>query len=151
MTDTFAAPRAAVVAEACTWHGTPYHHHARLKGVGVDCAMLLAEVFERCGLVHHVETGHYPTDWHLHRSEEQFLGWLQRVGARPVASPEPGDIGIFRFGRCFSHGGIVVGADGAAPLLVHAYMGRGVITSATDEEPLSGRLVRWYSLWSATP
>ena len=34
------ASRAAVVAEAIAWLGTPYHHRARIKGVGVDCAQL---------------------------------------------------------------------------------------------------------------
>lgn len=29
--------RLNVVQEARTWVGTPYHHQARLKGVGVDC------------------------------------------------------------------------------------------------------------------
>ena len=32
--------RAAVVAEAMTWIGTPWAHMAHLKGVGVDCANL---------------------------------------------------------------------------------------------------------------
>ena len=33
--------RAAVVAAAREWIGTPYHHMADIKGVGCDCAMLL--------------------------------------------------------------------------------------------------------------
>ena len=140
--------RAAVVAEARTWLGTAYHHHGRIKGVGVDCAMLLAEVFEHCGLVANVQPGHYPTDWHLHRFEEQFVGWLERVGALEVAAPALGDIGIFRFGRCYSHGAIVVDHADEAVRLVHAYVRRGVVLSALDEEPLSGRPVRWFTLWS---
>lgn len=32
--------RAAVAQEALAWLGTPYHHHARIKGVGVDCAQI---------------------------------------------------------------------------------------------------------------
>lgn len=139
--------RAMVVAELATWLGTRYHHHGRIKGVGVDCAMLLAEVYERCGLVPHVDAGAYPTDWHLHRGEEQFLGWLHAVGARPVAAPQAGDIGIFKFGRCFSHGGVVGEVVDGLPYLVHSYIRRGVILTALDEEPLSGREVRWYSLW----
>lgn len=36
-----------------------------------------------------------------------------------VAAPLPGDVMLFRVGRCFAHGGIVTGTD---PLtLVHAY------------------------------
>src|SRR5262249_43477037 len=47
--------RAAVVAEAESWIGTPFHHAARVKGAGVDCLMLLAEVYERAGIVPHLE------------------------------------------------------------------------------------------------
>lgn len=38
--------RAAVIAEAESWLSTPYHHEARIKGHGVDCAQILDE--ERC-------------------------------------------------------------------------------------------------------
>ena len=33
-------PRAAVVKEAESWIGTPFHHAARVKGAGIDCLML---------------------------------------------------------------------------------------------------------------
>lgn len=136
--------RAAVVAEAMSWLHTPYIHHARVKGAGTDCAQILCAVFEACGLVPHVDPGHYARDWHLHRSEEVYAGWLARY-ARPLADdeqPQPGDIALFRFGRCFSHGGIVV--DGG--LILHAYLGRGVILSRRDEEPLDGRPVIFWTL-----
>lgn len=141
-----AAARAAVVAEAITWVGTPYHHHGRIKGVGVDCAMVLAEVFHRCGLVPHVDAGFYPTEWHLHRGEELFLGWLSRVGAQPVEQPLAGDIAVYRFGRCFSHGAIFINDSGLA---AHSYIGRGVIKTAADEEPLAGRPRRCFTLFKA--
>ena len=38
------ALREAVVTEAKTWIGTPFHHAARIKGAGVDCLMLLSRV-----------------------------------------------------------------------------------------------------------
>ena len=43
--------RAAVVAAARSWIGTPYHHAADVKGVGVDCAMLLVRVYSDLGLI----------------------------------------------------------------------------------------------------
>jgi hypothetical protein len=76
------ATRAAVVQEALTWLGTPYHHHARVKGVGVDCAQQLCAVYEACGCVPHIDPGNYAHDWHLHRGEEVFIGWLEKAGAR---------------------------------------------------------------------
>ena len=104
------AQRAAVVAEARTWTGTPYHHMADIKGVGVDCAMFLVRVFCDLGLVERFDPRPYTRDWHLHRGEERYLSALL-ARARIVASPGPGDIVVFRYGRCFSHGGIVTRAS----------------------------------------
>jgi NlpC/P60 family putative phage cell wall peptidase len=140
--------RAAVAAEALTWLGTAYHHHARLKGVGVDCAQLLCAVYAACGLVEPVDTGFYPVDWHLHRSEERFMGWLARYARRCPTFPDgerlvPGDVYLFRYGRAFSHGSIAVNDA----QVVHAYIGRGVMLNRLNEEPLDGRPVQRWSLF----
>jgi len=118
MTDSESAQRAAIVAAARTWIGTPYHNCADLKGVGVDCGMLIVRVFVDAGLCPLFDPRPYPADWHLHRSEERYLGFLlERCGE--VDEPRPGDVTIFRYGRCYSHGGIVTAAK---PLkMVHAY------------------------------
>ena len=110
--------RAAILAEARSWIGTPYHHMADIKGVGVDCAMILVRVFCDLGLVAPFDPRPYTRDWHLHRGEERYLAALLER-AHLVARPEPGDIVVFRYGRCFSHGGIVTRA---APLtILHAF------------------------------
>lgn len=141
------AQRAAVAQEALAWIGTPYHHHARIKGAGVDCAQLLCGVFEAQHLVPSIDTGFYAVDWHLHRNEELFSAWLARYAhAQPVGGPlQIGDVLIFKFGRTYSHGAIYVG-DG---LLVHSYIGRGVILSRLTEEPLDGRDWQHWSLWAS--
>lgn len=113
-----AEERAHVVAAARRWLATPYHHMADLPGVGVDCAMILVRVFCDLGLVEPFDPRPYPKDWMLHRDEERYLGFLL-ARTRLVDAPRPGDAVLFRVGRCFSHGGIVTGAD---PLtLVHAF------------------------------
>lgn len=43
--------RAAVVAEARTWLGTPFHHQASLKGVGCDCIGLIKGVGLALGIL----------------------------------------------------------------------------------------------------
>lgn len=134
--------RAAVVAEAHTWIGTPYHHHARLKGIGVDCAQILIAIYPGLGLAKAVEPGAYPTDWHLHHSEEMYVRWILEAGGVRTSSPQPGDIALFKFGRTFSHGAIHVDGD----LLIHSYLGRGVILSRATEEPLDGREVQHWTL-----
>ena len=61
--------REQVLAEALEWLGTPHRNFARSKGAGVDCGLFLAEVYERAGVMPHVEPVPYPADWHLHHSE----------------------------------------------------------------------------------
>ena len=113
-----AASRADVVAAAREWCGTPYHHMADVKGHGCDCAMLLVRVFCDLGLVEPFDPRPYTRDWHLHRGEERYLGALL-ARSRLVVSPLPGDIVVFKYGRCFSHGGIVTNRS---PLtIVHAF------------------------------
>jgi cell wall-associated NlpC family hydrolase len=136
--------REQLALEARSWLGTPYHHHGRVKGVGVDCAMLLAEVFERCGLIDRPEPGFYPVDWHEHRREELFIGWIESCGARETESPAVGDVAVFRFGRTYSHGAIVVAPD---LQMVHALIGRGVVLVRPTEAPLQGRACRFYTVF----
>ena len=116
--------REAVVAEARTWIGTPWHHMAAIKGAGVDCAMLLARVYIEVGLVAEFDPRPYPTDWMLHRSDERFLGYLLSR-SHQVEKPEVGDAMILRVGRAFAHGGIVSRAE---PLtLIHSFRPVGAV------------------------
>jgi NlpC/P60 family putative phage cell wall peptidase len=116
--------RNAVVAEARSWALTPYRHCADIKGVGVDCGMLIVRVFVDLGLVEPFDPRPYAIDFMMHRDEERYLGWVKTWCAE-VETPRPGDLALYRFGRCFSHGGIVVNAD---PLtIVHAYRDSGMV------------------------
>lgn len=136
--------REAVLTEARAWLGTPYHPHGRLKGVGVDCANLLCCVYEAARVVPAIDPGFYNTGWHLHRNEEMFLDWIDRAGGRQVETPQPGDLAVWRFGRTYSHGGIISSDDG---LVIHSYLGRGVIETRMNEEPLASRPARFFTLW----
>jgi NlpC/P60 family putative phage cell wall peptidase len=133
--------RAAVVREAKTWIGTPFHHAARVKGAGVDCLMLLAEVYERAGVTAgRINPPFYVPDWHLHRDAERYMEGLLRY-ARPVNTPKPGDIALFRFGRTYSHGAIIT----EWPRLIHAYWSIGVVWGDAGLFPLAGRAVRFFT------
>jgi NlpC/P60 family putative phage cell wall peptidase len=144
--------RASVVREAGSWIGTPFHHAARVKGAGIDCLMLLAEVYERAGIAPHIEPPFYVPDWHLHRDAERYLEGLTRY-AREIAGPPqgtgplPGDIALFRFGRTFSHGAIVT----AWPRLIHAYWSIGVVRGDATLHPLAARPVRFFSPFEQCP
>ncbi|HWE72507.1 MAG TPA: hydrolase [Stellaceae bacterium] len=128
------AERQAVVAEARQWLRTPYHHMGRVKGAGVDCATLLAEVYARAGVVPSVAIPFYPPDWHLHRDAERYLGFVVAHAGEIAGDPLPADIALWRFGRCFSHGAIVIDW----PVVIHAYAGRGCVLEDTSH-------ARWLS------
>jgi cell wall-associated NlpC family hydrolase len=113
--------RGRVVSVARSWCGTPYHTGARIKGAGIDCLTLLAEIYHEAGLVDRVSIPHYPHDWHLHQGEERYLNGLLAY-MQEVERPRQGDVVLWRFGRCFSHGAIVVDW----PQVIHAYVGRKV-------------------------
>lgn len=102
-----------IVQEALQWIGTPYHHQARVKGIGVDCAQLLVGVALNIGLIDDEDLKkiplNYSPEWNIHNREEVMLGILETMGCRPVVgTPAPGDIIAFRVGRAYGHLGIIV-------------------------------------------
>ena len=146
----------------------------RLKGVGVDCAMFPLEVYREAGLIADVDVPYYPQDWMLHRSEEIYLRIVQQhakellchsefaatdeeslsspsgmgtVGIPRCArndKPLPGDFVLYRFGRCWSHGAIVL----EWPLIIHALTNKGVMLADGEREGcLMGREKRFFTLW----
>lgn len=139
-----------LVVAAERWLGVPYHHAARLHGgpgTGIDCVNLLCCVYEEAGLVKHIELPYYPPDWMLHKSEEKFLMGILEHNLREVQRPLPGDIALFRFGRCFSHGAIVT----RWPEIIHAFSGLGVVRGHAAMHPLidatgTPRLAKYYSM-----
>ncbi len=143
-----AEQRAAVVAEARRWLGTRYHNGADVRGVGVDCGMLIVRAFVDTGLCAPFDPRPYAPDWHLHRSEERYLGFVFDRCAE-VETPQPGDVVVFKYGRCYSHGGIVTKAS---PLtLIHAFwpakivMEEGLAQNLQLADPARGR--RFFSYW----
>jgi cell wall-associated NlpC family hydrolase len=138
--------RAAIVAEAREWLGTPYRWHGRVKGRqgGVDCAMLIAEVFSRTGAIKDPEVVSYSQQWHLHRSEELYLDAIGRFAHRIPGPPKAGDCAFFKFGRTFSHGAIVTDW----PNIVHAPITAGmVVPDRADQEPLRSSQRIFFSLF----
>lgn len=138
--------RTAVIAEAMTWIGTPFHHAARVKGAGVDCLMLLAEVYERAGVTGHIAPPFYVPDWHLHRDAEKYLEGLASY-TMAIEAPEPGDIALFKHGRTFSHGAIVI----EWPRVIHAYWAIGVVWGDAMLYPLKDREAKFFSPFSDSP
>ena len=138
-----AEQRAAVAAEARSWLNTPYHHAARIKGAGTDCAMLPAAVYRAVGLIPDFTVAYYPPDWHLHRDLERYLDIVTRHAAEVPAPTGPGDFVLYRWGRCFAHGAIVT----IWPEIIHAVIDVGVVLDHGDAGRLRGRARRFFTLW----
>ena len=135
-----ACKRVAVTREAETWLGTPYHHMGRVKGAGTDCLMMLAEVYEAAGVIPHIEVPFYPPDWHLHRDGERYLEGVMQYAHEIVGPPQPGGVALFKFGRCFAHGAIVI----EWPRLIHACYSGGVLYADAEQPLLARRTVRFF-------
>lgn len=127
-----------LVAATRGWLRTPYRHHARVKGAGVDCIQLLIAAHEEAGLVGNIDTGTYSTDWFLHRNEDVYLEGLcnylvplddsmrpisARLAEDPNWSMPVGSVFVLRIGRTFSHGGII----SKWPFVIHASQPAGIV------------------------
>lgn len=117
--------RQAVVAEARSWLRTPYHDHGRVKGAGADCALFPLDVYTRVLRIALPPVPRYTMQWHLHNREEKYLDYVRSCGAIEITESEiqPGDFALFRLGRVFSHGAIILGW----PSVIHAVNPSGVI------------------------
>lgn len=107
--------REHVLEVAREWLRTPYHHRAMVKGAGVDCAMFLYAVFTEAGVLPEFPIETYPPDFMLHRDDERFLSYVVQH-AHEVEAPLPADIVLYRVGRSFAHGGLVLDW----PMIIHA-------------------------------
>jgi cell wall-associated NlpC family hydrolase len=161
------AQREQVVRAAKEWMGTPYHHQARVKGAGADCAMCPLAVYQECGILPaDFQPPEYSMQWHLHRSEEMYLQTIEPfVHELPCSfcgesedwpihlpgeghpymapMPQPADFVVFKFGRTFSHGAIVI----AWPLIIHSYIPHGVtLADALIDGQLIGREMKAFQI-----
>ena len=107
--------REAVIAEALSWRGTPFHAGAAVKGAGCDCYGLVVGI-------HAALTGrppeplpcaYQPARAALRRIQEQMLIHLRRIAEQvPLAATVPGDILLFApDGRTLVHCGILTAPD----------------------------------------
>jgi cell wall-associated NlpC family hydrolase len=145
-----AEQRAEVLRSAVSWLRTPFVDNAMVKGVGVACGPLLIAVYRSIGIpVGEPKWGLFPKDWHLHTQEERYYDMVAEY-SKPVESPEPADMVLFRFNRMdkpkkpYCHGGIVV----AWPRIIHAYWGKGVEEIDVSNSPLAVRERVFLSPWA---
>jgi NlpC/P60 family putative phage cell wall peptidase len=119
--------RAAVVAHARLWLGTPYRHQASTLHAGCDCLGLVRGVWRAIHGAEPEPPPLYRPDWAETGGREllleAFARWLI-----PVDAPQPGDVLVFRMapGAVAKHCAIQSGPD----RMIHAYWGRACVESA---------------------
>ena len=138
--------RERLISVARTWIGTPFHDQQGLKGVGVDCAHLLACVAIETGIVEPFTIEPYSPQFMLHSGDEKFVGYVERFAHEITeAEVQPADIVLYRIGRSFAHGAIIVEWP---RMVVHAFKTyRAVVVTGPFEADLRGRAVKFFSLW----
>lgn len=135
--------RDLVVKEALSWIGTPYHHQAMIKGVGVDCALILLSVYQTAGVLpEKIEIPEYNKQWNLHRGSEKYINTILKY-TTPTETPKPGDVALFKFGRLVSHSAILIDY----PNVIHAMGGIGVFLDDMTDGALRNRLHGFYTFW----
>lgn len=142
--------RMDIVAEARSWIGTPFHHQARLKGVGVDCAGLVIGVARALGLV---PASFDVTSYERSPDGVSLLSYceehMQRIGRDEMA---PGDVVVIRWRQHPQHLGILGDYLHGGLSLIHAYSdpsGRGKVIEqrlTLEDMPGGGRFVAAYRL-----
>lgn len=130
-----AATRAAIVAEARSWLGTPWQHQARSKGVGVDCAGLVIGVCRALGLVTvGMDVSHYPRTPDGRSLLAHCDEWMRRI---PAAAAQPGDVFVMRFDVHPQHLAIAADYAHGGLSIVHALDSRDRTRARVVEHRLS--------------
>jgi NlpC/P60 family putative phage cell wall peptidase len=116
--------RDALIAEARSWLGTPWHHQAALKGVGCDCIGFVRGVAEP--FVGPVPIAlDYPATWHLYRADPRlYSGFKARAEEIVPEDARAGDVLLFGAGKGPAHHCAYVTPNGG---LIHCYREAGAV------------------------
>lgn len=114
--------RAAIIAVARRWLGTPYHHQASERGAGADCLGLVRGVWRELYGIDAETPPAYARDWAEASGEETLLAAAARhlVPIAP-ATARAGDVVVFRLraGLIAKHAAILTTPD----TFIHAMEG----------------------------
>jgi NlpC/P60 family putative phage cell wall peptidase len=114
--------RAAIVAEARAWIGTPYRHQASRKGIGCDCLGLVRGVWRAVVGEEPAIAPPYSRDW-AEASGEEALAQTARTHLIEIEPEllEAGDVLLFRYRDRYpaKHAAIATGRMS----MVHAHDG----------------------------
>jgi cell wall-associated NlpC family hydrolase len=138
---------------ARSWISTPFHDFGMVKGPsgGVDCATLIACVLTEAGLIPPVEIKPYSPQFFLNSDEEVYLSYvIKHAHEIPQEAARHGDVVLYRIGKCYAHGAIIV--KPGWPNIVHAHFGSRCVRRGSGDAvhlgtPILGR--KFFSRWGA--
>jgi cell wall-associated NlpC family hydrolase len=137
--------RQAVVAAARKWIDTPFHHQARLKGVGVDCVGLVIGVARELGLV----SAGFDVDAYPRVPDGRSLMHLTDLHMTRLAGKDamqPGDVVVVSFDKDPQHLGILADYRHGGLSIVHAAGQTGRVIETRLMFSHSMKFVAAYSL-----
>lgn len=147
----------SLIAEAEGWVGTPFAPYAALKGVGVDCIHLAAELYSRTGALPDFALPFYNLDHSVHHPTSDLFPKIEATGRfrrlwddqdDDRALPDDpsallvGDLFCFRVGAAPFHLGVHLGQR----LFIHVLARRKVLVSTLEDSTWRSRLLRIYRL-----
>jgi len=108
---------ADVVAQARGWIGTPWHHQARLRGVGVDCVGLVIGVARELGLV----AGEFDVGGYPRTPDGTTMMYMADLHMTRAAAPlQPGQIIVVAIDRYPQHVGVLGDYRHGGLSIIHA-------------------------------
>jgi cell wall-associated NlpC family hydrolase len=103
--------RQRIVKEATAWIDTPYRPNTCIRQVGCDCGQFLFGCFSNLGFIpkDFDIPKNYSIQSALHQNDPSYIDTARRVAREiPESEVQPGDFVIYKFGKAFSHGAIIV-------------------------------------------
>lgn len=139
--------RAAVVKEALSWEGTPFHHHAMIKGAGVDCLHFLYAPYKAVGLIGDIEIPIYSSQWFANKAEDRLIKAILSVGVKEFdgKNPLPGDVVVAKIGRVFAHSAIVV--DWPTIITANPHARKVMVNRADVYHLFARREKKYFTYW----
>jgi hypothetical protein len=130
----------AIIVEAKTWLGTPYHPNAMMKGAGADCATFIAAVCMNLRLIPEIQIPKLRASYFLTTGNPLYLETvIQFCDEIQEGDVCPGDLVMYKRPRwsIFTHAAIVVDWPYA---VLHAVQKHGVIMT----HGVQGEFLAWH-------
>lgn len=139
------ATQQQIVDTARTWLGTPFHHQARVKGVGCDCLGLVVGVVDELGLkdkngqnLASYDESAYSREPDGAYLKQKLTDLLEEV---PVAQAQAGDLALFSVRDNPQHLAILTDYEGGLGM-IHAYAPARKLVEHRLDSDWNSRLVK---------